>query len=63
VRSRLVVEVPSLEQRYADEIPAEADLRWVVGGNGVAPSRIEQIVRGAERPDGLATSVTPVRRR
>jgi NADPH-dependent ferric siderophore reductase len=53
VRSRLVVEVPSLEQRYDAELPADVDVRWIVGGNGVAPSRIEQVVRSAERPDGV----------
>jgi NADPH-dependent ferric siderophore reductase len=53
VRSRLVVEVPSVEQRYDVELPPEVDVRWIVGGNGVAPSRIEQVVRSAERPEGV----------
>lgn len=53
VRSRLVVETPSAEQRFADEIPGAVDVQWVTGGNGVAPSRIEQLVRGIERPAGV----------
>lgn len=53
VRSRLVVEAPSAAQRYGEEIPAAVDVQWVTGGNGVAPSRIEQLVRGLERPAGV----------
>jgi NADPH-dependent ferric siderophore reductase len=53
VRSRLVVEAPSAAQRFGDEIPAAVDVQWVTGGNGVAPSRIEQLVRGLEWPDGI----------
>lgn len=53
VRSRLVVETPSAEQRFGDEIPAAVEVQWITGGNGVAPSRIEQVVRGLERPDGV----------
>lgn len=53
VRSRLIVEAPSAAQRFADEIPAAVDVQWVTGGNGVAPSRIEQLVRGLDRPEGV----------
>ena len=53
VRSRLVVETPSTAQRFAEEIPAAVDVQWVTGGNGVAPSRIEQLVRGLEWPAGV----------
>ncbi len=53
VRSRLVVEVPGVAQRFSDEIPAHVDVEWITGGNGVGPSRIEQVVRGLEWPDGI----------
>lgn len=53
VRSRLVVEVPSLAQCHDAELPAGVDVRWIVGGNGVAPSRIDQVVRSADRPEGV----------
>lgn len=53
VRSRLVVEAPSAAHRFAEEIPAAVDVQWLTGGNGVAPSRIEQLVRGLEWPEGV----------
>jgi NADPH-dependent ferric siderophore reductase len=53
VRSRLIVEAPTSAQRFGDEIPAAVDVQWVTGGNGVAPSRIESLVRGLEWPDGV----------
>ncbi|MEI5676249.1 MULTISPECIES: siderophore-interacting protein [unclassified Nocardioides] len=53
VRSRLIVEAPSAAQRFGDEIPSAVDVQWVTGGNGVAPSRIEQLVRGLEQPEGV----------
>lgn len=53
VRSRLIVEAPSTAQRFGDEIPSAVDVQWVTGGNGVAPSRIEQLVRGLEHPAGV----------
>lgn len=52
VRTRAVVEVASPEDRQAIELPPGADLRWVYGGNGRGPSRLDQIVRGTELPGG-----------
>jgi NADPH-dependent ferric siderophore reductase len=53
VRSTLIVEAPSAAQRFADEIPAGVDVTWVTGGNGTAPSRVEQLVRGLTWPEGV----------
>ena len=52
VCSRVVFEVPGPEHRWEKELPAGVDVTWMHGGNGVAPSRIEQAVRTAPRPDG-----------
>lgn len=52
VRTRVVVEVGSEEDRQQIDLPAETEWRWVYGGNGHGPSRLEQIVRSAEFPDG-----------
>ena len=45
VRTRVVVEVPSLADRV--ELPSlvDAEVTWVVGGNGDGPSRLGEVVR------------------
>jgi len=52
VRTRVVVEVGSAEDRQQIDLPADTEWRWVYGGNGYAPSRLEHIVRSADLPDG-----------
>ena len=51
VRTRLVLEVP--DASHQQPVPQRDDLEtiWVHGGNGHAPSRIEEIVRSLPRPD------------
>ncbi|GAA1544557.1 siderophore-interacting protein [Nocardioides humi] len=53
VPTRLVLEVPG--PSYQVEIAVRPDLEvvWVHGGNGHAPSRLEEIVRSLPRPEGL----------
>lgn len=52
VRTRVVIEVAT----PADELPLttsdEVELHWVHGGNGHAPTRIEEILRASELPSG-----------
>lgn len=52
VRTRAVLEVASPQDRQPIEVPRDADVQWVVGGNGHGPSRLDQIVRGTEFPAG-----------
>ncbi|KNY06969.1 siderophore-interacting protein [Microbacterium sp. GCS4] len=52
VRTRVVVEVASAEDELAIALPASVELHWVHGGNGHAPTRIEEILRASELPDG-----------
>lgn len=52
VRTRAVLEVAGPDDRQPVDLPAGADLQWVYGGNGHGPSRLDQIVRGAELPAG-----------
>lgn len=52
VRTRAVLEVATPEDRQRIDLPAGVDVQWVYGGNGHGPSRLDQIVRGAELPDG-----------
>jgi len=52
VRTRVVLEVGSPQDHQELTLPADTELRWVYGGNGHGPSRLEQIVRSAEFPDG-----------
>lgn len=52
VRTRVVLEVSSPEDEL-DIDPAEGvELHWVHGGNGHAPTRIEEILRASELPSG-----------
>lgn len=52
VRTRVVIEVAT----PADELPLttsdDVELHWVHGGNGHAPTRIEEILRASELPSG-----------
>lgn len=52
VRTRAVLEVAGPDDRQPVDLPPGADLQWVYGGNGHGPSRLDQIVRGAEFPAG-----------
>lgn len=52
VRTRAVLEVGTDQDRQPIDLPADTELRWVFGGNGHGPSRLDQIVRSAELPDG-----------
>lgn len=50
VRVRVVLEVPDATHELPLELPPGAELTWLHGGNGVTPSRLDEIVRAAERP-------------
>ncbi len=52
VRTRAVIEVATPDDRQPIDLPPDADLQWVYGGNGHGPSRLDQIVRGTDLPDG-----------
>lgn len=52
IRTRVVLEVPTPEDELA-LLPADGvELHWVHGGNGHAPTRIEEILRASELPGG-----------
>lgn len=51
VRTTAVLEVPGSEHRLP--VRAGAEVHWLHGGNGVAPSALEQVVRSLRRPDGV----------
>lgn len=50
VRTRVVLEVSDDRDEQRPELPAHVQLDWVHGGNGHAPSRLEEIVRASEFP-------------
>lgn len=50
VRTRVVLEVADDRDEQQVELPAGVELTWVHGGNGHAPSRVEEIVRASEFP-------------
>lgn len=52
VRTRVVIEVASAEDELEIETPDGVELHWVHGGNGHAPTRIEEILRASELPSG-----------
>lgn len=52
VRTRVVLEVPDADHRLELSVPPGVEVQWVHGGNGVAPSRLEEVVRSLPRPDG-----------
>ena len=51
VANRVVVEVPDAAHRI--ELPAHprTDVTWVYGGNGHAPSRVDEVARSLPHPD------------
>lgn len=53
VIARAVLEVPGPEHRQAVPQGTDTEVTWVYGGNGHGPSRLEQIVRSIERPQGV----------
>ncbi len=53
VRVRLYAEVPGPDHEQELGLPNDAELRWIHGGNGHGPSRLEEIVRRAEFPAGV----------
>jgi len=53
VRTRAVLEVPGPEHHLALTLPPGVEVTWIHGGNGVAPSRLEQVVRSLPRPAGI----------
>ena len=53
VRTSAYLEVPDPSHRLDLHLPAGAEVTWVYGGNGHGPSRLEQVVRGLPRPEGI----------
>ncbi|MEV7797873.1 siderophore-interacting protein [Microbacterium foliorum] len=52
VRTRVVLEVSSPEDELNFSVAEGVELHWVHGGNGHAPTRIEEILRASELPSG-----------
>lgn len=52
VRTRVVLEVSSPEDELDISAADGVELHWVHGGNGHAPTRIEEILRASELPSG-----------
>lgn len=52
VRTRVVLEVSSPEDELDFSVAEGVELHWVHGGNGHAPTRIEEILRASELPSG-----------
>lgn len=52
VRTRVVLEVSSPEDELDISAADGVELHWVHGGNGHAPTRIEDILRASELPSG-----------
>ncbi|SHN48234.1 siderophore-interacting protein [Cryptosporangium aurantiacum] len=53
VRTRVVLEVPDAEHQIELAAGPDVEVTWIHGGNGHAPSRLEQCVRSLPRPDGV----------
>lgn len=51
VRTRLVLEVPSAQHQIEVAARDNLEVVWIHGGNGHAPSRLEEAVRSLSRPD------------
>jgi NADPH-dependent ferric siderophore reductase len=51
--TRLVLEVPGPEHEIDVRARPGLEVVWVHGGNGHAPSRLEEIVRALPRPEGV----------
>ncbi len=52
IRTRVVIEVASAEDELEIAVAPGVELHWVHGGNGHGPTRIEEILRAAELPEG-----------
>ncbi|MFF7292583.1 siderophore-interacting protein [Microbacterium sp. NPDC008134] len=52
VRTRVVVEVATAEDELDVTTPDGVELHWVHGGNGHGPTRIEEILRASDLPNG-----------
>ncbi|MGF6822109.1 NADPH-dependent ferric siderophore reductase [Microbacterium sp. ZKA21] len=52
VRTRVVVEVASADDELEITVADGVELHWVHGGNGHGPTRIEDILRASDLPDG-----------
>jgi NADPH-dependent ferric siderophore reductase len=52
VRTRVVLEVATVADQLELAVPDGVDVHWVHGGNGTAPTRIEEIVAAADLPEG-----------
>ncbi|WP_311257164.1 siderophore-interacting protein [Microbacterium sp. WCS2018Hpa-9] len=52
IRTRVVLEVSSPEDELEISAADGVELHWVHGGNGHAPTRIEEILRASELPSG-----------
>jgi NADPH-dependent ferric siderophore reductase len=52
VRTWVWLEVPGPEHRIPLSPPPHVAVAWTYGGNGRSPSRLEEIVRSLEHPDG-----------
>lgn len=52
VRTRAILEVAGPEDHQALEVTSDVDLVWVHGGNGHAPSRLDELLRSMELPAG-----------
>lgn len=50
-RTLAILEVPDAGHEL--DTPAGAEVRWLHGGNGAAPSALEEVVRSLPRPDGV----------
>lgn len=53
VRTRAYLEVPDSRHRMPLAVPPGVEVTWIHGGNGHGPSRLEQIVRGLPRDEGV----------
>lgn len=52
VRTRVVIEVAAPHDELDITTAEDVELHWVHGGNGHGPTRIEEILRASELPDG-----------
>lgn len=53
VRTRLVAEIADDAHRIPIAGRPNLEVRWLLGGNGVGPSRLEEVVRTLPRPGGV----------
>ena len=53
VRTRVILEVASRAHEQSLTTTPDDDVAWLLGGNGKGPSRIAEIVRSIDLPDGV----------